>query len=121
MIIEYKPDVPTQNKFLRMGVPQNLWQAKKFDLEECVRSYTSNINGYEPIRIKGSDQLQQIADIFENPVHSAYTCCISSDLDDTRAKLLATTICEQAVVMNIDFYWHRLMGFMTSLLMKLLL
>lgn len=117
MIIEYKPDTRTQNIFLRMGVPQNLWQSKKFELEDCIRAYTSNIDGYDPARITTRQQIESIAEILDNPVRSAYTCCISSDLDDTRAKLVATTICEQAVVMDINFYWHRLMGgFYDSLL-----
>lgn len=108
MKISFKPNNALNNKFIQFGVPQYLWNTKPFELEECVRGYTSSLDGYAPIRISQEKQLEDIGEMYT--IGKPYVACISSDLDDTRAKMLGADITEHFISEGGIVRWHCLMG-----------
>jgi len=74
-------------------------------------SFTADIPGLKPKFVDAEDQIRWYEDVLENPF-KAWTFCITSDPNDSMAKLAAAFIMQKAMLMKMDRapMWHDLMG-----------
>lgn len=107
-MIKFDPDKKELSEALRAKVPQYLYRTRAFDIKRCIKDYTSNVEGYDPVRFTKENQYDNLAKmITEIKSEEPYTACISSDMDDLRAKLLAYEVCRKG---GARYHWHPIMG-----------
>lgn len=102
-----------QQAVKRMNAPANLFGIRSFFVEDCLRQYTSSNQNFEPVLVSFKSQKESLYEMLsmamgDEPT-TPYTCCISSLVDDTRAKLLAYNIARTHSSRGKP-WWHRLQG-----------
>ncbi|QJT70866.1 hypothetical protein GR7B_00068 [Vibrio phage vB_VcorM_GR7B] len=118
--LAYQIIMPDRNDldFQRLGGcgadVNQLQLAKPFNLSEDVGQFTSSGKGLLPHRVSAKEQLKDFDTVMRNPLAVPYTMCITGQLSDLRAKMVAAKIALRALELEPDAYhkiwWHHLTG-----------
>jgi len=101
----------TERKLLLLdGLPGYMLKAHPFYLEDLVVGYVSASETFKPLPLKRDQMLSEYNHCYDEPLHNPYTLCISSEVNDSRAKLAAATLMLKAHRDGAKCVWHNIYG-----------
>ena len=108
--MKFKPN-EKERKILQLnGLPGYVFADRPFKLDDHLKNYVSTTEGLKPLPIKKQDMLGFMDKVLDNPTHSPYCMCISSEPNDSKAKLLAASIMLEAIRDRQVCKWHNIIG-----------
>lgn len=96
----------------RQGMPGYLYRAKPFDLDKTVRTFTERREGAPPVTINKRTQMEHYRAMVR--ADEPYVACVSSELNDLRAKQVAAYVmlqwARQRTRRGKTARWHTVYG-----------
>lgn len=108
-MLKWNPDAKEARLLRISGVPGYLFSERDVSLDRLV-TYTSTTEGLKPKRVTKEEQLEDLAEVEDDPLHNPYIMCICSEPNDLAAKVVAARVMLEIQRRREMAYWHTVIG-----------